>query len=552
MRLGLLALALSLTALPLGFQADDHVYRLAVARDIASWRIFTLSAADMAAQRFEGFWPWWTSPRVLVDFLRPLTYVVHWLEHTLFWNVPAAMYLINGLVYAACVALATKLYARLLPSSRTAALAGLMYTVDEAHSHSVGWISGRNTLLAATFSLAALLCHLEARATRARKWQLLGAAFVSLALLSGEAGVWSVGLVVAYALAGEDAPLRQRLLSLAPTLLVAAVWAAYYAASGPHGAPGSEFYRELSKPFTVIASGVLDLPIWTASLLWSSVATTLLLVPLWLGRMVGLALALPPLAWLASVLPDKRARFFALAALLCVLPVLLTVPQDRTAIGATFGAFGWIACFVERAATAGRLMRIGRWLLLAVHVPIALLAFPIGIRSVSPVEKATQRLVAQVEPGKRVMLLTAPTEIAANYGMNILSLPENRSRRPAAIHTLYAGSSDLTVRRIDPRTLEIEVPRGWGYVPFERPFCADDEFPRVGEERRVHGMSVTVLTTTKDGRPSKVRFELSDPLESENIQWLHWTREGPTHWTPPPLGHTTHVTNINALEALPF
>ena len=65
------------------------------------------------------------------------------------------------------------------------------------------------------------------------------------------------------------------------------------------------------------------------------------------ARWIATRLAVIALAWISLVSNTSKAcRFFALAALLCLLPLLLTIPQERLAIGPSFGAFGSIACFV--------------------------------------------------------------------------------------------------------------------------------------------------------------------------------------------------------------
>ena len=63
-RLPALAWLLSLPVLGLGFQADDHVYRLARVRGAPAWQMFTLTLEEAAEQREQGWWVWWSSARL--------------------------------------------------------------------------------------------------------------------------------------------------------------------------------------------------------------------------------------------------------------------------------------------------------------------------------------------------------------------------------------------------------------------------------------------------------------------------------------------------------
>ncbi|HKP58786.1 MAG TPA: hypothetical protein VJV78_18825 [Polyangiales bacterium] len=552
-RLPALAWLLSLPVLGLGFQADDHVYRLARVRGAPAWQMFTLTLEEAAEQREQGWWVWWSSARLRVDFIRPLTSLNHWLEYGLFPSSPWVMLLINTLLYAGCVALAVALYRRVLPDARTATLAGLMYAIDDAHAMTEGWISGRNTLLAGMFSLAALLVHMEARKRRSWQLQLAAGVCVALALGSSEAGLWSFALLFAYALALDEGSWHERTRSLLPAACVTAAWAVYYVASGPHGVPGASYYREVSRPLSALGQGLLDLPVWTMSVFGPSIAMTLLTLPAAVSRLIGLTLSIPPLTWLLPTLPSSRpARFFATASLLCLLPVLFTVPQDRTAFGATFGGFGWMACFIGQVTADSSLFRrFGRGYLLLGHVYLMLLVMLSAERTFEPIENAVQLLAAEMKPVRQVVLLNEPVEVIHNYAINVRSLPPY-GERPGSTHALYAGSSPLRVTRVDDRTLDIHVERGWGSSAFERTFCAPEEMPRTGEERRARGLHVKVLASNAAGMPERVRFQFDTPLEDPERIWLRWQPGGPANWQPPAVGQSDNFPALNLFAAVPW
>jgi hypothetical protein len=554
LRIAVLAWVLSLPALFLGFQADDYMLALGRAQGAPPLELFTLTGERLAAQREIGFSSWWASPRFTVAFLRPLTYLNHWIEFGLFPNTPTAMLLVNTFLYAAIAGMAALLYRNLAPGASIAALASVMFALDDAHANSVGWIAGRNTLLAAAFSLAALLAHVEARERRSAWLQGISALCVAFALLSGEAGTWSVALLVAYALVFDERPTKQRLFSLGAPLTVAAIWAVFYLATGPYGVPGAGWYRELSHPIDAVAQGVFDLPIWTATLFGPSLGNVSLLLREGIARWIATPLALVALVWISPGLnTSKSCRFFALAALLCLLPLLLTIPQERTTIGPSFGAFGCIACFVlDPSSLTTRFRRVGRQFFVGAHVWFSLAQYPLALGTFAPVENGVQALLRAMPRAQHIVVLNAPTEILNSYALNVLSLPQNRARLPESSRVLYAGGADLSVTRPDPQTLDVRVDRGWAYVPMEHIFTAAREMPRRGERREFRGLAATVLETTADGRPRLVRFSFSSVLEDPQRAWLKWRGRGPVGWTPPAIGQQERVEGQNLLLSLPY
>jgi hypothetical protein len=220
-----------------------------------------------------------------------------------------------------------------------------MFAVDEAHALSVGWIAGRNTLLAALFSLLALHFHLR---DHSRRSTALSTACVALALLSAEAGLWSLLFLLSAALCRGSGRARDALRALAPQLALGALWAGAYVVRG-HGASGSSWYRSPAEPLRALSEAAADLPLWAAGLFGPSGLSLSILYPAWVGRLAALPLALllGYLLW-PALRRSRESRLFAAAALLALAPVAFTVPSARMLLGASFGACGWIALACAR------------------------------------------------------------------------------------------------------------------------------------------------------------------------------------------------------------
>jgi hypothetical protein len=548
----LLAMAISLPALRLGFQADDHVLAFMLERgDTAAWSLFHASKEMMAEGRQIGAMAWWSSPLMHGEFLRPLSSLSIAVQLWMTPHTPWLMLLVNVLVYGACVWIASRVYRRLIPVVSTAALASLMFAIDDAHAHSVGWISGRNTILALLGSIATLFLHIRATDTGQRRLTTASVIAVILTLATGEAGTWAYIYLIAHALTLDHRPVAVRIQALAPHALVGAIWAAIYV-HGHYGFHHTSWYYELSSPGAALEHGFLNLPLSLTSLLGPSLIGLSLFEPLWKSRLALLPVVLG-LLWLLwpSARASKETRFFALVTALGVLPAFLTVPQDRVLIGAGFGAFGWIAnAIADAESKSGLRHRAVRVLLRTCHVWLAGLLFVPMLAAQYRFELGANALRALVKPDRVVVLLNTPVELLSNYVAG--KIDREHGERPRAIHQLYAGGSELIIHRIDPRTLEITVPRGWGYVPLERIFCAPEELPRPGDERSVVGMTVRTLESTADGLPKRARFTFEAPLESDAFEWLVWTDAGhPVPWQPPGVGEQARLAPLNLIKALP-
>jgi hypothetical protein len=207
-------------------------------------------------------------------------------------------------------------YRRLTSSEWIAGFSAFMFATAESHAISVGWIAARNALLEFLFSIGALYSHILARHDGRRGFERVSSLCAALALLSGESGTAAIIFLVAYAVMYEHGSLYIRGRSISPQLLVGLVWAVIYIVSGS-GSSGSSFYRNVSRPWEVVAQGVLDLPLWVIALFGPPGVGGLNVFPVVWTRLACLPLALGILVLLFPVLRrSAEARFFALVTFL--------------------------------------------------------------------------------------------------------------------------------------------------------------------------------------------------------------------------------------------
>jgi hypothetical protein len=549
------ACALALPSLTLGLTTDDRLNVYRVQRGSGPFTMFELATERLEQSQQMGALSWWTNPQLSIDFLRPLSSLTNWLEYRFYPGAPWAMHGVNVLLYGVLILIAWRLYREFLPNHpRCAAAAALMFAIDDGHAQTVGWISGRNTLLASVFALAALWFHARAR-TGARDWRsgLASVACVALALCSAEAGLSVFAWLIAYAVAFECGSARSRIVSLIPAAAVFAVWAFVYV-SGGYGVKGAGFYRELSTPLATLGAGLADLPIWLGSLVGPSLASVTVLLPADSSRIAFAIIALPLLAALSIALRRTREnQFFALGALLCLPPLFTTLPQDRLLMAASFGAFGLIASFLAVAHLhASRFIRGTRKLLGALHFGIAPCMFILTLDQTAPIDRGARALAAAVprQAPAQVVFLQLPMELLPMYGWQML-LEEPDRALPASALQLYGGTSPLVVKRIDPQTLDVAAANGWGANAAERMFASLASLPRVGQERTIASVRARVMQSDEEGHPTRVQFQFPDALESNDRLWLSWSGTRPEPWTPPAIGTEVSLPALNAFASLP-
>jgi hypothetical protein len=444
------------------------------------------------------------------------------------------------------VAVAALLYRELSASdSKLAGLAALMFTVDEGHAQSVGWIASRHVVLATLFALLALLFHIRSRTNRSLTLQLASIACSALALLSAEYGLAAVAYITAYACVFEAGPLYSRLKSVWPHALLGVAWLSIYIALGC-GVRDASWYRDpVSAPADTLLQGLADLPLWLLSQLGGDVASAAVVLPQVVARILALLLLVPLLALLVPPLAaSKPARFFATGMLLSCLLLFATVPQDRLLLAASFGGFGWLACFMCSVGEhSSALLRSSATALKLPHLFFAPLSFIPMLGGVTAIDGAAQALAHEASQAgaSQAIVVNLPAELMTNAAWSIRNAPG------VPLHQLYAGFSKLTATRPDAHTLELAAEDSWGTRPLERMFTSRHDMPPLHAVRTVEGMRATVLAVDARGLPNHVRFEFANALESPGRVWLVWDGRRPTPWHPPAIGAHIDVPSASML-----
>ena len=140
-----------------------------------------------------GLFPWWTDPNIKAEFLQALTVLTHRLDYLLWPDSPVLMHAQNLFWLGAAVAAAAAFYQRIMGPTWVAAVAALLFAVDDARGATTGFLANRNVLIAATFGFSALNFHDRARKDRSRPAAFLAPLLLLAALFTKEEGIGTCG-----------------------------------------------------------------------------------------------------------------------------------------------------------------------------------------------------------------------------------------------------------------------------------------------------------------------------------------------------------------------
>lgn len=582
---GLLAALLVLPTIQAGLMLDDYVHRALFLPSVRAeggprgdWDLFHFQGDDQVSFRRQlerGVFPWWTSPGLRLAFMRPITSLSHALDYHVFPEAPAIMHAENIALYGVLALLAALFYRRIIAAPVVAGLAAFFYAVDDAHGFVVAWIANRNALLAAVFGFAALVAHDRHRRDGWKAGAYAAPLCFTLAMLSGEAALGTLPYLFAYALFIDPASRKSRALSLAPYALIFIAYASAYSALG-YGArgggmyidPGREplaFLRAVGERLPLLLLAQLAFPPSDVAMLMSDAR-----IQAFLPVAIVAASALSLVVWLGAR-KEKTAAFWATGALLSLVPVCATVPNDRLLLFPGLGAFGLLAVFLatvrrDVSIAALRVQKVGRralWvafslassLFLLMHALVAPLLLPVrAVVTARGGHMIVERTNASLPPseairGRTLIIVNSPDTLCASYALADRTFYGKEP--PVAIrHLAVVIEGEELLRRRGPQELELTAPAGFLRDAISKVYRNPDDGLHVGDVFKVQGMTVELLSLTEDGkRPKTVLFRFEKALEDPSYVWVVWGGAGFVPFVPPVVGEEKVVQPVDVQAA---
>jgi hypothetical protein len=571
------ALLLTGTSLALGFSVDEYFQQVALRAQPAieglrraPWELYTFSggARENAALMEAGIFPWWTEPDFAIAFFRPLSSLTLWLDHTLWPTNTALMHLHSLIWFGLLLCSVWWVYRAFMPQREVAVLALLLYAVDDARALTVGWISLRNALIALAPAFLALLFHHRARSERSRAAAIAAPCLFALALLGGEVACALLGYLAAYVVFMERGSWLSRARSLVPYAGVLLVYRSIYAWLG-YGAVHSDMYVDpVREPWIYLQGLLTRLPVLLfaqfslpPSELWEAYP----LISAWLQPVVYLLvlLGLGVLVWLLVPLwrASRELRFWTLGMLLATLPVCGTFPADRLLVATSLGGAPLLASLIhallgERLGRGrhklGLQRRLGQ-LLVAMNLIFAPAFLTVRARDI----ELTKDLLEYADRSiPRSQEIQRQTLLMINPPLNALALyfPVYRAATgeplPRHFRYLATAESDLTVERVDERSLKLRPEGGFLSSLSQRVFRSHDRPLPLGARVRLSDMELEVTRLTPDGRPAELLVRLDVPLEHPSLRWVQWGKRDYVPFTPPAPGTSIVLPRVDALPLL--
>jgi len=573
----LLALLLALPGALVPFMTDDHIHQIILedwlGRTESGYALFQDASGPLGMVNLFTFFqddpalnqaaiaaaevPWWTHPEITITFWRPLSSATHLLDYVTIGRLAPAHHLHNIAWYLALVAAWGTLVRRSLPST-AAALATILFAIDEVHWLAVTWTANRNALIAATLGILGLLAHLRWREDGWKPGLPLSMLGFGAALLGGEAALGVFGYLGAYQLFGARGGLKSKAIGLAPGLLIGLVWAAFYKAMH-FGAHGSGLYLDPTRePLAYLAAAITRVPTLLGSQLGGLPADLWLFTPpirpvslLYGVTCIAVAVWLLRRAWPTLAEGERRGLSWLIpGGLFALMPVLATFPLDRLLLLPSLAGSAVVAVCLRlcwRAWRDGGAASL-KWMTLpvgAVHVVMAgttwLSMSAIFTVLLAPRAAAVaEPLLAEDFTDQRVFVINGSDPLLSIY-LPLMLVWEGRPAPDAWIPLTMAPFKHELIRTAPDR---LEVALGEGRMlgsAFEQLTRRPENDPyQVGDVVQLDMLTIEILAL--DGvYPTRVGFTFEGPLEEERNHFYAWRDGALTPVTPPAVGETLSI-----------
>jgi hypothetical protein len=209
------------------------------------WRFSDGNPEHVRAKILEGQLPWWTSPHWKFALWRPLSSVTLSLDYWLFgWN--RFGYQVHSLIWHLLLVLVAGSFLHHAFARTTGVIAFLLFVVSVQHPGPTDWLSARHHLIAATFTVGALLSEHRYRDPdlSAKRWRYIGIVCAIGAALASEAGALGLPTIITYVCIRSD---RRRWKDCAaaalPYALILGLYAVAYTTLD-RGVSGSCVYQD--------------------------------------------------------------------------------------------------------------------------------------------------------------------------------------------------------------------------------------------------------------------------------------------------------------------
>lgn len=533
-----LSLLLALPSLQSSLIADDYYHAArflapGLLPDIGSlspFKLFAVSdgaAATNAQLVAQGLLPWWTDDQFRFQLWRPLAEWSHWIDYRLWPASPWLMHAHHLLWFAALQWLVLQFYRRLFPASVALGLLTFaLFVLSANFSQTVTWLAARNTLMGATFGIAALLLHMKSWQENRPRLRWLACGMFALALAASEFGLGASAWLFAWAMVMESGSLTARITRLLPYGIIMGLWLLLYTRGG-YGVAESDYYLD---PLQHPAGYVLALVQRSVDLLFTSVfgfSTAMLTLPTstltgWLVAAVGFMLVMMRVwhHW-----RERTFRFLLLGALLSLLPIAAGPGGARALAFVSLGITPFVAALLHGWLTGTDVRRLTRWMVWPLTICLAVgtlgrtaAAFVMPGYDDSFIRSPSLQLPIPRSSKPQRLILLNPSSVLHAILYPLARVPMRLATPP--LIPLASGNSTITITRDRRDSLLLSPVNGFLTEPAAF-FVRRKNAPfHVGDRLTFSGLQVDIVRLNASGRPQQVRFSFDHPLESPQLRFL--------------------------------
>jgi hypothetical protein len=501
-----------------------------------------------------GIMPWWTHPKLICRFFRPLSSVLLWADYRLFGRSPIWSH-VHSLLWWAGASFAVYVLLSETLHKRAARIATLVFALAPCHVIPLAWIANREALVSTALGAAALRFYAHWRQGARLRDGATATFLFALAMLAGEYSLCFGGYVAAM----EAVDLRRRRQPFARRVAGVSVFAvpsvAYLVVRGAlhYGARYGGMYHDPFFDFGKFAEGV---PRRLGVLLcsgWLGVdeLRALVMPGVWMIALViaAIALMVVPVRRALGALDAREldgATWLLAGSLFGMVPMLAVEPSARllgasmigiSAIVALVLERTWFPPVVEARRGAAEMSALVALALAFVHIVRAPLDSWLGTRLTSVVATAIQTRMNWVRahaPGhSSIVVMRAESLTTAIWAPCMLGAS---SGIPWRVLSYEAGR--VLVLRTGDRSVELVAsPRPIFPMGPRQVFRDFDGSLRVGDVVQVGGMKATVLQLDKAGFARRVRFDFDRSLDDPSILWLKESGDSFVDQPPPKIGY---------------
>lgn len=561
-----LGVALRGQSLVAGFGMDDFA-QLAMLDGVypvprQPWDLFSFSKGDPAEVHTlmsKGSLAWWSHPELKLCALRPLSSLLMALDVQVFGHAALGHH-VHTLLWWSLMLLAAARLLRLLLPARWAALALLLYALDECHTYPIGWLANRNAIVSATFGFLALHAHVRHREEGWARGRWLSPLLLLLAFGGGEYALCILPFYVLYELLGAPGSRGQRARALLPMLGLFAAYVVVHRAMGFGSFASNVYVDPLREPLAWLDIARFRVPILVADMFLAIPTGKLALAP----DLMKLQSNLGPVALLVVgiTLPgvwrrqDARGRtrivWLSLAAIFAILPVSSSFVSARLLLVPAVGGHAIVAALLLDAwdrlrdpALRRRVSSILRGLLalglVAAHMGLAPWWGIEETRNIYRLNEGTRQaaLLMPIDdarlPRQRHVVLVAGDPMTLLYPALVRWVAGHPLPRSRWVLSMAPYPHLLT--RVSDNAFDMAVVGGamlQGQV--ERLFRRGEYPFAVGDRVQLDGLTVTMIQVDIDGRPVKVRFTFDTSLDDPDLVFLLATKNGMLRYPMGPVG----------------